>query len=146
MPNTFPIFSAEYVRIGSGSCWNSIGQHPPYEFGTASNNSPESCYQECKTRATARGGRCTGFDVRPGCVYYFDEEVTQPKTASIESEGCYRLLSGILLRMFLNSNQNKNNNMLGKLILLISKDNIKTTFRDLPHFPSIFISKWKLLL
>ena len=80
-----------YKKIGSGSCLNSEGQHPPFEFGTSVNNDPATCFGECKKSASATNRKCTGFDIRPKCAYYFDEEITTTKVATSESKGCYKV-------------------------------------------------------
>ena len=79
-----------YNKLGSGTCLNSAGQHPPWEQGTSANNHPDTCFEDCKNRASIINRVCTGFDVRPKCAYYFDEEVT---TAQIGGsiEGCYKV-------------------------------------------------------
>ena len=79
------------VFIGSGSCLNSDGQHPPYEFGTSVSNDPDTCFEECEKRASATNRKCTGFDIRPKCCYYFDEEITTTKVAPTSSKGCYKV-------------------------------------------------------
>ena len=76
--------------IGSGSCLNSDGQHPPYEVGTSVDNDPHTCFGECEKRASATNRKCTGFDIRPKCCYYFDEEITTAKVATTTSKGCYK--------------------------------------------------------
>ena len=77
--------------IGRGSCLNSDGQHPPYEVGTSVSNDPDNCFEECEKRASATNKKCTGFDIRPKCCYYFDEEITTTKVATTTSKGCYKV-------------------------------------------------------
>ena len=91
----------EYIKLGSGTCLNSAGQHPPWEQGTSVNNHPNTCFEDCKKRASAINRICTGFDIRLGCVYYFDEIIakTQP---GIGIEGCYKVTpEGIYANRFI---------------------------------------------
>ena len=79
-----------YTLIKAGSsCYNSDGQHPPFEFGNEA-ASPDSCASKCKERAQATGKTCTGFDTRSGCLFYYDEPVTQPKN-DVLSGDCYSM-------------------------------------------------------
>jgi len=82
--------SPGYTLIKAGSsCYNSDGQHPPFEFGNEA-ASPDSCASKCKERAQATGKTCTGFDTRSGCLFYYDEPVTQPKN-DVLSGDCYSM-------------------------------------------------------
>ena len=91
----YSLLSTDYVYVGKGSCLNSHGRHPPYEWGHSVNNSPSSCYDDCQKRAAALGKRCTGFDTRTKCVYYFDEEITTNKIASYPiAPACFKVAPG----------------------------------------------------
>ena len=91
----------EYIKLGSGTCLNSAGQHPPWEQGTSANNDPDTCFEDCKKRASVISRICTGFDLRPKCAFYFDEEVTTAQFGG-SIEGCYKVTTeGIWLNKFI---------------------------------------------
>ena len=79
-----------YNKLGSGTCLNSAGQHPPWEQGTSANNHPDTCFEDCKKRASIINRICTGFDIRPKCAYYYDEEITTTQFGG-SIEGCYKV-------------------------------------------------------
>merc|ERR1719161_1758491 len=72
--------------VGKGSCWNANKKHPPYAAGKESKNDVDTCFEACKNHP--RG--CTGFDTRKGCLFYFQEAVTQNQPAS-PGMSCYKV-------------------------------------------------------
>ena len=51
-------------------------------------------------RASVLGKYCTGFDIRPKCVYYFDDEITKNKVASYpRAPGCYKVIDTIVIQV-----------------------------------------------
>ena len=80
-----------YTLIKAGSsCYNSNGQHPPFAVGNEAANSLDNCASKCKERAQATGKTCTGFGTRSGCLFYYDEPVTQPKLDGLPGD-CYNM-------------------------------------------------------
>jgi len=86
----YPKQKLSFQLVGMGSCWNSNQEHPPYEYGSETSNDAHACFEACRDHERS----CTGFDTRAGCLFYFDEEVTQSKMdLESESVSCYKMLT-----------------------------------------------------
>lgn len=77
-----------FQLVGIGSCWNANQDHPPYETGSESSNDVDTCFEACRNHERY----CTGFDTREGCLFYFDDAVTQNKVSSGNALSCYKII------------------------------------------------------